>query len=106
MRILLPEGTPYTFVRKYLLTPDREVLADGALVERVCGTALAIARLFQINWAARIDLLYDPRRERLCFLERVAAPLLGPASAFACSLSAAGITRREQLRLLIDPATA
>lgn len=106
MRILLPEGTPYTFIRKYLLTPGRERLADGPLVERVCDTALAIARLFRINWAARIDFLYDPLRERLCFLECDAAPLVGPASAFAYSLAAAGITRREQFRLLVDPDVA
>lgn len=106
LRILLPEGRPYTFLRKYLLTPDREALADGALLERVCETALAIARLFRINWAARIDFLYDPLRERLCFLECDVAPLVGPASAFAHSLTAAGITRREQLRLLIDPDAA
>ena len=106
LRILLPEGTPYTFLRKYLLTPGREVLADGPLAERVCNSALAVARLFGINWAARIEFLYDPLRKRLCFLECDAAPLVGPASAFARSLTAAGITRREQLQLLIDPDVA
>jgi hypothetical protein len=104
LRILLPEGTPYSFVRKYLCMPRREVLTDDALAGRVHDTALKIVRLFGVNWATRIDFMYDPRRGRLCFLECDAAPLVGPASAFAASLSAAGITRAEQLRLLIDDA--
>ncbi|MDH3288350.1 MAG: ATP-grasp domain-containing protein [Betaproteobacteria bacterium] len=104
LRILLPEGTPYSFVRKYLYRPRREVLTDDALGGRVRDTALQIARLFGVNWAARIDFIYDPRRGRLCFLECDAAPLVGPASAFAVSLAAAGMTRAEQLRSLIDDA--
>lgn len=104
LRILLPEGTPYSFVRKYLFMPRREVLTEDALGGRVRDTALKIARLFGINWAARIDFIYDTRRDRLCFLECDAAPLIGQASAFAASLSAAGMTRAEQLRLLIDDA--
>jgi len=104
LRILLPEGKPYTFIRKYLLTPRREVLTDEALARRVRDTALQIAHLFRINWAARIDFIYDPRRERLCLLECDAAPLVGPASAFAASLAAAGMPRKEQLQLLIDGA--
>ena len=106
LRILLPEGTPYTFIRKYVFTPGREVLAHEPLAERVRNTALAIARLFRINWAARIDFLYDPLRARLCFLECDAAPLVGPASTFAGSLTAAGIERTEQLKLLIAPDVA
>jgi len=104
LRILLPEGTPYTFARKYLLTPRRKVLADEGLTRRVRDTALRIAHLFRINWAARIDFIYDLRHERLCLLECDAAPLVGPASAFAASLAAAGMPRKEQLQLLIDGA--
>jgi len=104
LRILLPEGTPYSFVRKYLFPPTREALRDDLLAARVRDTAFRIARLFGINWAARIDFIYDPRRDRLCFLECDAAPLVGKASAFAASLAAAGITRAEQLRSLIDNA--
>jgi len=106
LRILLSEGTPYSFAHKYLLTPRREVVTDDALAERTRTTALTIARLFEINWAARIDFIYEPRSDRLCFLECDAAPLVGTASAFAASLAAAGVTRGEQLRLLIDEAAA
>ena len=102
LRILLPEGTPYSFIRKYLFPPAREALRDDLLAARVRDTALRIARFFGINWAARIDFIYDARHDRLCFLECDAAPLVGTASAFAASLAAAGITRAEQLRLLID----
>jgi hypothetical protein len=34
LRLGLPEGTPYTFLRKYLVRPGREVLADAALAQR------------------------------------------------------------------------
>ena len=102
LRLVLPEGTPHSFARKYLFRPRREVLADPVLSERVRATALAVARMFEINWAARVDFIYDTRNDRLCLLECDAAPLVGPSSAFAASLCAAGITREEQLRSLID----
>lgn len=104
LRILLPEGTPYSFARKYLLRPAREVVTDGALAERARTTALGIARLFAINWAARVDFIYESRSDRLFFLECDAAPLVGSGSAFAASLAAAGVTRAEQFRLLLDEA--
>jgi D-alanine-D-alanine ligase-like ATP-grasp enzyme len=82
------------------------VVTDDALAERTRTTALTIARLFEINWAARVDFIYEPRSDRLCFLECDAAPLVGAASAFAASLAAAGVTRGEQLRLLIEVTAA
>jgi D-alanine-D-alanine ligase-like ATP-grasp enzyme len=99
LRIVLPEGALYTFARKYLLRPRRE-LAGGALVERARETALTIARLLDVDWAARIDFIYEPRRDRLCFLECDVAPLVGAGSAFAESLAAGGMSRAEQLRRL------
>ena len=101
LRILLPEGKPYSFLRKYLLRPRQEPVTDPVLVKRVQDLALAIARAFAVDWAARIDLMHETRTGRLCFLECDAAPLVGPDSAFAASLAAAGIGRSEQLRLLL-----
>lgn len=102
LRIHLPEGTPYSFCRKYLLRPRRVPLADRGLAERVRRTALKIARVFAINWAARIDLIHEPATDRLHFLECDVAPLVGATSAFATSLEAAGINRAEQLRMLLN----
>ena len=104
LRLFLPEGTPYSFARKYFFTPRRAVLADKALSRRVRDAAARLATLFEINWAARVDFIYDPRRDRLYFLECDAAPLVGPRSAFATSLEAAGIGRLEQLALLVASA--
>ena len=97
----MPEGTPYTFARKYLLRPGREPVADAALAERVRELALKIAGLFAVNWAARIDLIHETATGRLRFLECDVAPLVGPDSAFAASLAAAGVARAEQLELLL-----
>jgi D-alanine-D-alanine ligase-like ATP-grasp enzyme len=104
LRLALPEGTPHTFARKYLLRPGRGPLADAALADRVRQLALRIARVFAVDWAARIDLIHETATGTLRFLECDVAPLVGPASAFAASLSAAGVARREQLALLLEPA--
>jgi len=104
LRIVLPEGKPYSFLRKYLLRPDHAPLTDPALVERVRNAALSIARAFAVDWAVRIDLIHETGSGRLRFLECDAAPLVGAQSAFAASLEAAGISRREQLRLLLNEA--
>jgi D-alanine-D-alanine ligase-like ATP-grasp enzyme len=101
LRIALPEGTLYSFARKYLLRARREPLADAALGERVRETALRIAALLGVDWAARVDFIYDAKRDRLCFLECDVAPLIGIGSAFSVSLLAAGMPRAEQLRRLI-----
>ena len=102
LRILLPEGTPYSFVRKYLLRPPRAPLADAGLAERVRRMALKVARVFGVDWAARIDLIHEPKADRLCFLECDVAPLIGAQSAFAASFAAAGIHRAEQLPMLVN----
>jgi D-alanine-D-alanine ligase-like ATP-grasp enzyme len=101
LRLDLPEGTPYTFARKYLLRPGRGPLADAALAERVRELALKIAAVSAVDWAARIDLIHETATGRLRFLECDVAPLVGPDSAFAASLAAAGIPRAEQLELLL-----
>lgn len=104
LQILLPEGTPYTFLRKYLVPRRRVPLSDPVLAERVRSTALLIARAFAVDWAVRIDLIHETKTGQLRFLECDAAPLVGAQSAFAASLAAAGISRGEQLRLLLNEA--
>jgi ATP-grasp domain len=101
LRIALPEGTPYSFLRKYLLRPRCVPLADAPLAERVRAAALRIAAVFAPNWAARIDLIHESATGRLYFLECDVAPLVGAKSAFAASFSAAGVGRLEQLRWLL-----
>lgn len=104
LRILLPAGTPYSFLRKYLLRPRRDPVTEPALAKRVRDLALAIARAFAVDWAVRIDLIQETGTGRLLFLECDAAPMVGPDSAFAASLAAAGIHRSEQLCLLLNEA--
>lgn len=100
-RILLPEGTPYSFARKYLWRPGRAPVAEGRLAERVREVARQVAGALGVDWAARIDLIHETRTDRLRFLECDVAPLVGPRSAFAASLAAAGIGRAEQLERLL-----
>jgi D-alanine-D-alanine ligase-like ATP-grasp enzyme len=102
LQIHLPEGTPYSFLRKYLLRAPRSPLADAAVAARVRDVARRIAEVFGVNWAARIDLIHEKDTGRLRFLECDVAPLVGTRSAFATSLEAAGIERAEQLRLLLS----
>jgi D-alanine-D-alanine ligase-like ATP-grasp enzyme len=101
LRILLPEGTPYGFLRKYLLRPPREPIADDNLAERVRRFAREIAGVFDVNWAARIDLIHETTTDRLRFLECDVAPLVSATSAFATSFEAAGTSRAEQLSMLL-----
>ena len=102
LRILLPAATPYSFFRKYLRPAPRAPLADIALAERVRRTALEIAKIFGVDWAARIDLIHEMENDRLRFLECDVAPLVSANSAFAASLEAAGIGRAEQLQMLLS----
>jgi D-alanine-D-alanine ligase-like ATP-grasp enzyme len=101
LQIHLPEGTPYSFWRKYLLRPPRSPLADLVVAARVRDSAGRIAEVFGVDWAARVDLIHEQATGRLRFLECDVAPLVGARSAFAASLEAAGIGRAEQLRLLL-----
>jgi D-alanine-D-alanine ligase-like ATP-grasp enzyme len=93
----LPEGTPYTFARKYFFRVAKSVIVDEAVRQ----TALHIAQLLAVNWAARIDFMRSSRDGRLYFLECDVAPMIGADSAFAQSLAAAGVARADQLRLLV-----
>jgi len=101
LRIDLPEGVPYTFLRKYLWRPRCAPLADHTLATRVQQAALGAARALGVDWAARIDLIHERASGRVFILECDAAPLVGPASAFAASLTAGGMTRAEQLARLL-----
>jgi D-alanine-D-alanine ligase-like ATP-grasp enzyme len=94
LRILLPPGTPYSFLRKYLWRPAREVLRDEAIRD----AALAAGRALGVDWAARVDFIV--RDGRPIFLECDAAPLVGTDSAFAASFAAAGVKRATQLAWL------
>lgn len=99
LEISLPRGTPYSFLRKYLLRPGRAPLRDEALRE----LARRVARLLGVDWAARVDfILADDGRA--FFLECDAAPLVGPDSSFAASFAAAGVDRRRQLDWLLGVA--
>ena len=102
LHIDLPEDTPYSFWRKYLLRPPNAPLADTGVSARVRDAARRIAEVFGVNWAARIDLIHEKDTGRLRFLECDVAPLVGARSAFAASLEAAGIDRAKQLRLLLS----
>jgi D-alanine-D-alanine ligase-like ATP-grasp enzyme len=99
--IKLPYGKPYSFLRKYLLRPKLAPVEDAALIGRVRSTALRIIELLGADWATRIDLMQEASSGRLVFLECDAAPLIGERSAFAASLTVAGITRAEQWQLLL-----
>jgi D-alanine-D-alanine ligase-like ATP-grasp enzyme len=100
LAIGLPRGRLYSFARKYLLRPRRELMHDLRLAMQAREAAARIARLLAVNWAARIDFIAQPGG-RLCFLECDVAPLVSARSAFAASLAAGGIDRTEQLRLLV-----
>lgn len=104
LRLELAEGVPYTFHRKYLRPPKRAPLTDRTLAVRVQHTALAAARALGVDWAARVDFIRERASGRLLFLECDAAPLVGPASAFAASLAAGGMARAEQLARLLGEA--
>jgi D-alanine-D-alanine ligase-like ATP-grasp enzyme len=65
-------------------------------------TALRAAAVLGVDWAARVDFMYERETERLLFLECDAAPLIGPGSAFAASLAAGGMRREDQLTRLLS----
>lgn len=106
LQIMLPPGTPYSFGRKYLLRTPRAPLADPLEAQRVRETALRIAEIFGVNWAARVDLMLETATGRLRFLECDVAPLVSMESAFAASLEAGGLARADQLRLLLNEGLA
>jgi D-alanine-D-alanine ligase-like ATP-grasp enzyme len=101
LHIRVPDGTPYTFVRKYALRPRIVPVAQGQLAARVHLEALRIAATLGVDWAARIDFIHEPGTDMLYFLECDVVPLVGPGSAFDRSLRARGVARREQLKRLL-----
>ena len=106
LRIELPPGTIYSFARKYYWRrPARVPLADAGLAERARQAALDVAAVFGVNWAARVDFIHETDSGRLRFLECDVVPLIGAASAFAASLTAGGVPRAEQLRMLLAPSS-
>jgi hypothetical protein len=60
--------------------------------------------MFEVHWAARIDLIHETVTGRLYFLECDVAPLVGAQSAFAASFEAAHVSRSEQLNMLVGGA--
>jgi hypothetical protein len=58
--------------------------------------------MFGVDWAARVDLIHETETDRLRFLECDVAPLVGANSAFAASFAATGVSRAEQLRMLLN----
>jgi D-alanine-D-alanine ligase-like ATP-grasp enzyme len=101
LRVELPDGTLYSFAHKYLTRPRRLPIDDRSLALRVQSTARQVAGCLGVDWAARVDFIYERKRDRLCFLECDAAPLIGIGSAFAESMAAGGMPRAEQLGRLI-----
>jgi D-alanine-D-alanine ligase len=104
LHIRLPNGAPYTFLRKYVLRPRIVPLAQQPLAARVRTEALRIAATLGVDWAARIDFIHEPGTDRLYFLECDVAPLVGPGSAFEGSFRAGGLARSEQLERLFSSA--
>src|SRR6185295_17690427 len=98
--IRIPDGTLYTFVRKYVLRPRIVPVAKQRLAARVRVEAVRIAATLGVDWAARIDFIHEPDADVLYFLECDVAPLLGRGSAFDTSLRAAGVSGGEQLKRL------
>lgn len=101
LSIALPEGTPYSVLRKYVLRPGHAPLVDAALSARVQRETSQIAERLEVDWAVRMDFIYVRSERRLCFLECDAAPTVGPRSAFAASLRVAGVERLAQLYALL-----
>jgi D-alanine-D-alanine ligase-like ATP-grasp enzyme len=100
LHIRTPHGTPYTFLRKYVVRPRIVPLADRRLAARVRAEARRIAATLGVDWAARVDFIHEAVTDLLYFLECDVAPLIGPGSAFDTSLRAAGVARSEQLKRL------
>jgi len=101
LRIAVQEGALYSFARKYFFRPRRIALDEPSLVHRARSAAAKVAECLGVDWAARVDFIHDRRRDRLCFLECDAAPLINVGSAFTDSLAAGGMPRAEQLARLI-----
>jgi D-alanine-D-alanine ligase-like ATP-grasp enzyme len=100
LRIGIPDGALYTFVRKYVLRPRIVPVRDELLADRIRREALRIAELLGVDWAARIDFVHERDSATLYFLECDVAPLVAVGSALERSLTAAGMRRVTQLERL------
>lgn len=100
LHIRIPDGTLYTFVRKYVLRPRIVPVTEQRFAARVRVEAARIAATLGVDWAARIDFIHEPGTDMLYFLECDVAPLLGRGSAFDTSMRGAGIARSELLKRL------
>lgn len=101
LEILRPTNTIYSFARKNLLRTKKRPVSDNLLVHQLQTTAKGVCRKMGIDWAARVDFLFDPKHHRLYFLECDAAPLIHRESAFALSLQTAGLERTQQISLFL-----
>ena len=61
LHIRIPDGTLYTFTRKYVLRPRIVPVAEQRFATRVGAEAVRIAATLGVGWAARIDFIHDPR---------------------------------------------
>ena len=102
LHIRIPDGTLYTFARKYVLRPRIVPVAEQRFATRVRVEAVRIAATLGVDWAARIDFIHEPGADLLYFLECDVAPLVGRGSAFDTSMRAAGLARSEQLKRLFQ----
>ena len=100
LHIRTPDGTLYTFARKYVLRPRIVPVTEQRFATRVRVEAVRIAAALGVDWAARIDFIHERGADMLYFLECDVAPLVGRGSAFDMSLRAAGFARSEQLKRL------
>ena len=100
LHIRIPDGTLYTFGRKYVLRPRIVPVTEQRLATRVRVEAVRIAATLGVDWAARIDFIHERGADVLYFLECDVAPLVGRGSAFDLSLRVAGFDRSEQLKRL------
>lgn len=106
VEIMRPEGKLYSFLRKNLMKTKKKELDDPELSKRIQRIAAQIAEIFAIDWAARVDFLYEKASGRIYFLECDAAPAIGVSSSFADSLRRMGVTREEQIALIVGDSRA
>jgi D-alanine-D-alanine ligase len=99
--ILRPPGTIYSFARKNIFRTRKRPLEDAGSVNKIGEVVKKVCSLMGIDWAARVDFLYETREERLYFLECDAAPLIHKTSAFAMTLELAGMNRPLQIEALL-----
>ncbi len=106
LQVMRPERKLYSFFRKNLMKTKKTELDDPDLSNRIQELAAQVAEIFAIDWAARVDFLYEKGSGRIYFLECDAAPTIGSSSSFAESLRRMGVTREEQIALIVGDSRA